>query len=142
MPKLIVLRGLPGAGKSVYAAQLVMKGFKRVSVNELSTMMSNTCNILADDPIAIDAMQAIVLNSLQYGYDTVIDSTNFERYTAKFAAAVARETKSTLEFIDIDTPLDVCISRDLARDSGRVGKDVIMYMYEEFFTNGKFPEVP
>jgi predicted kinase len=142
MPKLIVLRGLPGSGKSVYAAQQVMKGFKRVSVDELRTMLDNNRQTNDSESFAIDVMQAVVVNSLAAGYDTIIDSTNFDRYIAKFSRVIAKEYKAALEFVDIDTPLATCIARDLNRDSGRVGKNTIMAMYSEFFINGKFPEVP
>jgi len=142
MTKLVVLRGLPGSGKSTKAAQLVMQGYKRVNFDDLRLSIDNGVYSKSNEDVIVNIGQIMVAQFLQAGYNTVIDNLNFNPYHIKFAKAIARDTRTEIEIIDIDTPLDICIERDLQRTQGRVGRDVIMNIYSKYFIDGKFPEVP
>lgn len=140
MSKLVLLRGLPASGKSTYAARLVMEGFKRVNYDDLRLMIDNGIYSKQAEKFIVDVAQTMVALALQNGLNVVYDNTNFNPYHIKWAKALVRDTRSELEIVDIKTPVDVCVARDLERTKGRVGKDVIMKMYTKWFINGQFPE--
>jgi predicted kinase len=141
MPKLVFLRGLPASGKSLYAAKLVAQGYKRINFDDLRISIDNGAHSKSNEKFIHDTGQAIAALALQTGYDVVYDNTNFAAFHYRWAVALCRDLRCELEVVDIDTPVQVCIDRDLARTSGRVGKDVITDMYYRYFKDGKFPGV-
>jgi predicted kinase len=140
MAKLVVLRGLPAAGKSLYAARLVQQGYKRVSLDDLRLSVDNGFYSKQNEVYIVDVAQTMIALALQSGFNVVCDAYNLNPYHIKYAKAICRDTRSELEVVDIDTPLEVCLQRDLERTSGRVGKDVIMKLYDKYFIDGKFPK--
>ncbi len=140
MAKLVILRGLPASGKSTYAAQLAMKGFKRVNKDDLRMISTDGIYSKETERYINSVAEAMIRMALQSGLDVVSDNTNLNRYHLQFAKAICKDTKSELEIIDFDTPLETCLQRDLERTHGRVGKQVIMHMYNKYFKDGKFPE--
>lgn len=141
MAKLVLLRGLPASGKSTYSAQLVMQGYKRINADDLRVMVDNGTYTKANEKFITDVMQTMAALALQSGLNVVYDNTNFNPFHVRWARSLARDTRSELEIVDIKTPLEVCITRDLERTRGRVGKDVIMKIYNRYFINGQFPAV-
>lgn len=141
MAKLVLLRGLPASGKSTYSAQLVMRGYKRVNADDLRLMVDNGVYTKPNEKYITDVMQTMAALALQSGYNVVYDNTNFNPFHYKWALGLCRELRCELEVVDIKTPLEVCVQRDLERTKGRVGKDVIMRMYNRWFVNGEFPKV-
>jgi len=140
--KLVVLRGLPASGKSTYAARLVMEGYKRINADDLRLMVDNGIYSRQNEKFIVDIMQTMAALAIQSGFNVVYDNTNFNPWHIRWARSLAKETNAELQIIDIDTPLSVCLERDLQRTKGRVGKEVIMKMYTKWFVNDKFPEIP
>lgn len=141
MAKLVLLRGLPASGKSTYSAQLVLQGYKRINADDLRVMVDNGSYSKANEKYITDVMQTMAALALQSGLNVVYDNTNFNPFHVRWAKALARDLRCELEIVDIKTPLEVCILRDLERTKGRVGKDVIMKIYNRYFINGQFPTV-
>ena len=141
MSKLVLLRGLPASGKSTYSAQLVMQGYKRINADDLRLMVDNGSYSKSNEKFITDVMQCMAALALQDGLNVVMDNTNFNPFHIKWAKALSRDTRAELEIVDIKTPLEICVQRDLERTKGRVGKDVIMKMYKRWFVNGEFPKV-
>ena len=137
MPKLVVLRGLPASGKTIHSAGLVLQGYKRVNGDDLRLAIDNGVYSKANEAYLVKVMQIMVKEAIKDGFDVVLDNTNLNPYHVKWARQVAKELNAKLEFIDMDTPLDVCLERDLNRTHGRVGKEVIMRMYNKWFKDGK-----
>lgn len=141
MPKLVILRGLPASGKSTTAAQLVMRGYKRVNADDLRLSIDNGIWTKDNEKTINDLMCIMVDEFLHRGYNVVLDNTNLNPYKVKIALDIAKEQRAEVEILDITTPLDVCLERDLARTQGRVGKEVILNMYNKWCKDGKFPEI-
>ncbi len=140
--KLIVLRGLPASGKSWTAVQYVMKGFKRVNADDLRNSIDNGVYSKDGERYLFKIMSIMIKEALKDGYSVIYDNTNFNPYHIKTCRQIAEQLKVELEIIDIDTPLAVCLERDLQRSVGRVGKEVIMRMYNKWFKDGIFPPIP
>lgn len=141
MAKLVMLRGLPASGKSTQALKLVMQGYKRVNADDLRLMVDNGMYSKANEKYITDVMQTMAALALQSGLNVVYDNTSLNPFHVKWARALCRDLRCELEIVDMKTPLDICIQRDLERTKGRVGKDVIMKMYNRYFINGEFPKV-
>ena len=140
MAKLIVLRGLPASGKTVHSLKYVQQGFKRVSVDDLRLSIDNGVYYRQGEQFLQDVAQTIIALALQNNFDVISDNCNLNPYHINYAKSICRDTRSELQIIDIITPLEVCIERDLRRNVGRVGRDVIMKMYTKYFgPNGEFP---
>lgn len=141
MAKLVMLRGLPASGKSTYALKLVMQGYKRINADDLRLMIDNGLYSKANEKFVTDTMQTMAALALQNNLNVVYDNTSFNPFHVRWAKSLCQELRCELEIVDMKTPLDVCIQRDLERTKGRVGKDVIMKMYNRYFINGEFPKV-
>jgi predicted kinase len=140
MSKLVILRGLPCSGKTTYAAQLVLKGYKRVNHEDLRVMVDNGIYSKQNENYIVDVAQTMVALALQNNLDVVYDNYNLNSYIIKWAKSLCRDLRAEIEIVNFDTPLDVCIKRDLDRNKGRVGRDVILKMKDKYFLNDKFPD--
>lgn len=137
MAKLVVLRGLPACGKSTHAAQLVLQGYKRVNKDDLRMIIDNGAYSKDNERLITTIANNIMESALASGFNVVSDNTNLNKYHIAHCQMLARMCKAEIEIITFDTPLDVCLARDLARTHGRVGKDVIMKMYARYYRDGK-----
>ena len=61
----------------------------------------------------------------------IVDDTNFAQKTTDMWEAFAAEHDLELSYEFIDTPVNVCIARDMTRENS-VGKMVILNMYKNF----------
>lgn len=142
-PKLVVLRGLPASGKSTYAAQLVVReSYKRFNRDDLRTMIDNNIYSKPNEAFITKVMYIMIEVALKNGYNVVVDNTNFAPYQIRSCREIARRTNADIDFRDFDVPLETCIARDLQRDNGRVGKEVITKMHAQWFKDNKFPDLP
>ena len=148
MPELLMLKGLPGSGKSTYAKSL--KGYKRVNMDDLRQMLDDGKWSKANERIMQRVRKGIIWDLMRAGKNIVIDDTNLHskhsemlsgmvKEHAALAAAVTERTlpgwtsyaNYTFKEHFVDTPVEECIKRDLQRQYS-VGKDVIMRMYNQY----------
>lgn len=129
--KLVMMKGLPGSGKSTIAKGLVDKGYVRVNKDDLRAMMHNSKWSKRNEESVIFVRNQIIADALIGGISVVVDDTNFEpKHQAKLST-LARDLGATFEVKEVDTPLDVCIERDLKRLNS-VGERVIRQMYNKY----------
>ena len=141
--KLVALRGLPASGKSTFAKQLVERfGYKRFNKDDLREMLDNSFYSRKNEAYVTDMMFLMISMALRKGMDVVVDNTNLHPFQINKCRELAERHEAEMIIQDFDIPLEVCVERDLQRSKGRVGKEVIQKMYDKFFKEGKFPEVP
>lgn len=139
MLKLIMMKGLPGSGKSTYARTLVdNSGYVRVNKDDLRAMLHNSKWSKANEKQILKARDWLIRASLSAGKSVVVDDTNFEPKHLETLRTIAQDHKASLEVKFIDTPLDECIKRDLNRLNS-VGETVIRRMYNKYI---RITEVP
>lgn len=132
MPKLLMLKGLPGSGKSTYARELVEKSqYTRVNKDDLRAMLHNSSHSKAKEQSVLAIRDAVVTEALGKGRNVVVDDTNFAPVHEERLREIAKDNHAQFESKFIDTPLDVCIERDLKRLNS-VGQKVILQMYEQY----------
>lgn len=132
MAKVIILRGLPGSGKSTRAKELMatMKKTIRVNKDDMRQMMHFGGFNQANERMVVDMEYRIVEQALTNGYNVIVDDTNFNGKHEKMYRKIA-EPIHEVEVVFMNTPVQTCIERDKARgEAGQrtVGPDVIKNM--------------
>ncbi|WP_100504056.1 AAA family ATPase [Mycobacteroides abscessus] len=132
MPKLLMLQGLPGSGKSTYASQLVdASQYVRVNKDDLRAMLHNSKHSKARETRVLAIRDAVVADALANGQNVVVDDTNFAPVHEIRLRQLAKEHGAQFQTKLIDTPLEVCIDQDLKRLNS-VGQKVILQMYDQY----------
>jgi len=112
--KLLVLVGLPGSGKSTWAARQPYSVFSSDAVRQL----------IADDPTiqtihrrVFATLRYLARQRLQLGLPvTCIDATNLTRWERRPWIRLAQDSDCDAEAVFFDTPLEVCLQRNSHRD--------------------------
>ncbi|HKE24973.1 MAG TPA: AAA family ATPase [Bryobacteraceae bacterium] len=118
MPRLTVLIGAPGSGKSTYAAR-----FQNVVTNDRGAKQ-------APGDILHDSYKQINQH-LAAGRDVVFDTTGANPAVRKAALSIARKHGAQTAAVVMDTPLDACLKAQQGRsrpvsagDVSRIHADV------------------
>ena len=141
MSTLIIIRGLPGCGKTTAARK--MKFTLRVNRDDLRAMLLETWNYeereLED---LVTRMQfSCIQTALLSGFDTVCDDTNLSEDAVVMLQAIATLCKGQHRIVDMrDVRLDVCLKRNAQREVGKgyVDPNVIVRMYHEYIEGKQF----
>lgn len=132
MNKLVMLKGLPGSGKTTIAKKLVnYDGYIRVNKDDLRGMLHNGKHTKANEGQVIAIRNTIISDALKRGRDVVVDDTNFNPIHEQSLQVLAKEHSAAFEVQFIDTPIEICIKRDLERFNS-VGEAVIRQMYTQY----------
>ena len=131
-PKLILLCGIPGSGKTFYAERI------KDSYSYIVHLSSDTIRkeLYGDESIqgnpseVFSLMQNRAIEFLNNGYDVIYDATNITRKDR--ASIIAKCPKfARIKCHIIWAPIETCIERDAARER-TVGKEVIDRMLKRF----------
>lgn len=138
MRTLFILRGLPGSGKSTFAADLIRKEpkrFIRINRDDLRSMAVGPGNNPHSRDDARESLmrsfkEELVRKAFSDGYDVILDDTHLVPLTVKklhqLAAAVG-DVKVIEKGINVT--VDECIARDAKRTGfAHVGEKVIRDM--------------
>jgi predicted kinase len=139
MSKVLILRGIPGSGKTTVALEWLEGGWDRARINRdeiRATLFNKEFNV--DERLVTHVESNVFETLLKQGYDVVVDNTNVRwTYVQKFAD-VARSYGYEVEVQVIDVPLDMAIQRNYLRaaNGGRlVPVDVIERMHSVLSAN-------
>lgn len=137
--QIIILRGVPGSGKSTYAKKLVDNGWNRIGKDELRYMLNNYSMNNADEH-TIHTIQYQILQTLIFnGRNIVIDNTHArDEYVHDLKVDIKKFTTGLIYDYEvivkiIDTPLEECIRRNSLRENP-VPEKVIRKMHTSLFS--------
>ena len=133
--KLIVLQGLPASGKSTLAKEMVQadpEGTIIVSRDAFRHALGEYWVPSRERYVSCLETYAI-RKGLKEGYNVIIDATNLNEGVIGKWKDIAAEFDAPIEFIKLNTPLEVCLKRD--GNPGRehkVGESVIISFYNRY----------
>lgn len=141
MKTVLILKGLPGSGKSTESKKLVNDKpniWKRVNKDDMRAMFDVGHYSKGNEKFVLRMRDIIIREALLDGKSVVIDDTNLHpRHETRIRQVVSEYCKETghevrIEVKLIDTPLEECIKRDLKRTAS-VGERVIREAYKKYF---------
>lgn len=136
-PKLFMLIGLPGSGKSTFARNRVKfyddcnkTRLEIVSSDDIREELYGTRSCQKDPARVFEIAHERIINSLEQGWDVIFDATNITRKNR--ASLLKKIPAYTEKFAQICwAPISTCIERDLKREFS-VKADVIWKMAYKF----------
>ena len=131
-PKLIILCGIPGSGKTTYANDYMKRNINALHLcsDAIRKELYGDENIQGNPGDIFTLMQKRAIDALNNGRDVIYDATNITRKDrAGIIASCPRFAK--IECHIIWAPIETCIERDSTRER-TVGKGVIDRMLKRF----------
>ena len=131
-PKLIILCGIPGSGKSAYAKDYMERNNNTIhlSSDAIREELYGDESIQGNPGEVFTLMQKRAVEALNDGCNVLYDATNITRKDR--AAMIGMCPKfAKIECHIIWAPIEVCIERDAARER-TVGKEIIDRMLKRF----------
>ena len=129
--KILMLKGLPGSGKSTFAKQLVEGDGNWVRVNKDSIRDMIAGYSAKKEKLVLKVRDAVIEAALKEGKKVVVDDTNFHPKHEIRLRMVADIYAAAFDTKTFDTPLEECIKNDLKRPNS-VGEKVIKKMHEQY----------
>ena len=117
MGSILIMRGLPGSGKTTYAKAWVAldrENRVRVSRDDIRLMMFGTADRLTNkgESLVSEVEESAVRAALGRGKDVVVDAMHLRvRYVQRWAHIA----ESAL--VEIETPIETCIARNKEREA-------------------------
>ncbi len=134
MRTMFILRGLPGSGKSIVAAEMVRKEpkrFIRINRDDLRAMASGPGNDPRGNREREDTIRSfkdeLIRKAFKDGYDVILDDTHLVPSTVKKLHDLAHAFGNvTVIEKCINVPVEECVRRDSLRTGfAKVGSKVI-----------------
>ena len=140
MPKIILCRGIPGAGKTVWAKAWALKDSEhrvRFNNDDIRNMLGEYW-VPKREWLVEMLKYHFIHEAMNRNYDIVIDNMNLNPKEIKVYERWIEDHncfdfnfKYKLEFKNFNTPLDICIIRDSAREIP-IGRDIITETYNKY----------
>lgn len=141
MKKVIMMRGLPGSGKSTYAKSLLAEtpnAYKRINRDELRAMFDNSHWSKGNEKYVKQVRDLLIIKALEEGKHVIVDDTNLatsnETHIRQMVEAFNKANNDSVqvELVEFDTPLEECIARDAKRPKP-VGAKRIREMHRQHY---------
>jgi len=130
MIKMVMLCGLPGAGKSLYADKLKEEGYVIHSSDKIREEFSDI-NDQSNNQEVFVTLHKRIKEDLRNGKSVVYDATNLNRKRRMAFLNELKHISCERICILVATPYEMCVVQNFKRDR-RVPVEVIWNMYKSF----------
>lgn len=139
--KIILCQGLPASGKSTWAIQYAIDNpeFVRVNKDKIRDFFGELKWNGKFEKDVIDIQRLLANTALRQGKSVIVDDTNFNPKIKEYWKELAKCYNIEFEIEVFDTPVEVCIERDLKREKS-VGMHVILGMYNRYLNKSEEPQ--
>jgi predicted kinase len=127
MPKLIVLFGLPGSGKTTWMSKHINSWTLGLSSDDIREELWGDASIQANPKQVFDLMFARAKLALENDFNIIMDSTNLKAKDRKHLLEELKPYADKCEIVIFATPLEECIWRQELR-ARKVPAEVIERM--------------
>lgn len=152
MTSVVLLRGVPGSGKSTAALQLMNDfpdQFVRVNRDDIRMMMYGEYWFSGDDAntkekAVTQVEHSLIKSAIKAGKRPLVDATNLNKQSVKGILRIAGAHGMAVDHIDFEVSQEEAIRRDAGRTK-KVGEDVIKKFFQKNNIDkrtGKLPEIP
>lgn len=134
MANLIILIGLPGAGKSTYATEYLEDHIEKsvwCSSDATRKDLYGDESVQGNPNEVFRVLHNKVAQYLRKGYDVIYDATNITRKSRKSIISLGKSLNATIHGVVVWAPVGTCVQRDSTRDR-TVGWYVINKMLYKF----------
>lgn len=134
MPKIIMLKGLPGSGKSSWAKQKVAENgnYIRVCKDDIRETLFVNWSPKKEKSV-LKVRDLLIREGIGMGKNVIVDDTNLnpihENHLRELAAELGANFEINQSFLKVS--VEECIERDLKREKS-VGQRVIYKMYYDY----------
>ena len=120
-PKLLMLAGLPGSGKSTFAERInTLQPFLTVETDRLrKTLVPQPQYSPAEHYRMFRACHSLIDEFLAKGYPVLFDATNITERNRKPVYAIANRRRVPLEVVVLSAPVEVIRQRLEEREAGQ-----------------------
>lgn len=130
MAKMIIMKGLPGCGKSTASEKIVKEAGNTIRINKdlIRTMLHFDKFTGPNEAKTRDAARALATTFLEQNVNVIIDDTNLNAGTMQSWKDLAKELGASWRVVDMtNVPVEECVERDRDRVK-HVGGTVIKCM--------------
>ena len=113
--QLLILRGVPGSGKSTEAKELAQMGFEIVSRDTLREQLLGGPEVFSDEGLITAVQNAIIEYHLSNNINVVVDNTNTEWKYVRELVALGKRHGAMISVKVIDVTLDEALERNRKR---------------------------
>jgi len=114
-PTLVVMVGAPGSGKSTLVGQLSVPAHQVVSLERYRLELADDVGCQEVNPIAAQLYEIRLRERIRRRLDTVVDATNGPFEHRAEPAALARVHEMAVVAVMMQTPVETCLARQVAR---------------------------
>jgi len=133
MLEVIILKGLPGSGKSTWAKKKMQDNpgkYKSVNKDALRDMLDSGQFSKDNESFVTKVRNFIIFAALEQGKNVIVDDTNFNPIHKKKIRDLAHGY-AVVKIKEFNVDVDECIRRDAVRENS-VGEKVIRSMYNKY----------
>lgn len=137
MNKIVLIVGVPGAGKSTLAQRLVEKGYNCLNADSIRKELFGDEGEQKDKERVFEIFFERLEAALSVGQDIVIDNTNINtKHRSPILQRAIRAGYSDIQLWVLDVPLETCLERNRGRERS-LPDDVIVNYYNALHGHGK-----
>ena len=135
MAKILVLQGIPGAGKSFWAKEFLKnnKNWIRVNRDDIRRMFGEYW-VPKREHLVEATEYAIADEAILNGWNVIVDDTNLNPNYIEGWKECAQMNLCDIEFKKFNISLEEAIRRDSLRENP-VGEDVIRKFYNKYYAD-------